>query len=73
MRSVLIAAGGGGDAVGAILARRCLAADTADPLLIAAYAWERVRVDPEPGPRPPGHDDLQDTLRSPPLWRATKR
>jgi hypothetical protein len=53
MRSLLVAAGGGGDVVGAILARDCIAAGSADPLLIATYAWERVRIDPEPGPRPP--------------------
>lgn len=54
MRSLLVAAGGGGDAVGAIMARRLIAPDMNGPLLIATYAWERVRVDPEPGPRPPG-------------------
>jgi hypothetical protein len=39
--------------VGAILASRCVGVDGGEPMLIATYAWERLRVDPEPGPRAP--------------------
>jgi hypothetical protein len=35
------------------MARRFLAPGEPDPLLVATYAWERVRLDPVPGPRPP--------------------
>lgn len=46
-----MAAGGGGDAVGALLARRALG-DTDDrPPLVTTCAWERLRIDPVPGPR----------------------
>jgi len=47
-----VAAGGGGDAVAALLVRRILAPDEAGPVLISSCAWERLRVDPTPGPRP---------------------
>jgi len=51
MRILFVAAGGGGDAVGILLARRILAPHDAGPALISTCAWERLRVDPVPGPR----------------------
>lgn len=57
MRTLLVAAGGGGDALGALLLRRHLLTDPAEPPLIATYAWERLRIDPLPGPR--GLDSFQ--------------
>ncbi|MGL5818289.1 MAG: DUF1152 domain-containing protein [Phycicoccus sp.] len=49
MTALYLAAGGGGDAVGVLLLRRLLRAGPAP--LIATIAWERLRIDPEPGPR----------------------
>lgn len=46
-----MAAGGGGDAVGALLARRALGDTDARPPLVTTCAWERLRIDPVPGPR----------------------
>lgn len=50
MGTLLLAAGGGGDALGALLLRRRLD-EISTPPLIATYAWERLRIDPLPGPR----------------------
>ncbi|PRH78986.1 hypothetical protein C6N75_11980 [Streptomyces solincola] len=53
MRRLLIAAGGGGDAITAALLHSALyGADT--PALVLTYAWERLVVDPVPGPRGAG-------------------
>ncbi len=44
-------AGGGGDVVGALaLARMCEGLGT--PFVLGGVAWERLPIDPEPGPRP---------------------
>lgn len=51
MRTLYVAAGGGGDAVGALLARRALGDTDERPALISTCAWERLRIDPVPGPR----------------------
>lgn len=51
--TLFVAAGGGGDAVGVLLAHRLLAPDDTGPVLIATCAWERLIVDPVPGPRSP--------------------
>ncbi|MFF4421555.1 DUF1152 domain-containing protein [Streptomyces sp. NPDC001549] len=59
MRDLYIAAGGGGDPVGTLIAARALTADRAgpaDPPLIATYAWERPEVDPTA--RPLGEGDF---------------
>jgi hypothetical protein len=50
MRTLIVAAGGGGDALGALLLRRLVTGDSPQPL-VATLAWERLRVDPLPGPR----------------------
>jgi hypothetical protein len=43
--------GGGGDVVGALaIARRCEELGT--PVVVGGVAWERMVVDPKPGPRP---------------------
>lgn len=54
MRTLLVAAGGGGDAVGAMLIRRLLGQDPSEPALVTTCAWERLRIDPVPGPRSRG-------------------
>lgn len=51
MRTLYVAAGGGGDAVGALLARRALGDTDKRPPLVTTCAWERLRIDPVPGPR----------------------
>jgi hypothetical protein len=51
MSTLFVAAGGGGDAVGALLAQRLLGAGDPGDAQIATCAWERLRVDPVPGPR----------------------
>lgn len=57
MGTLLLAAGGGGDALGALLLRHRLLGEEDTPPLIATYAWERLRIDPVPGPR--GRDGFQ--------------
>ncbi|MEU2431547.1 DUF1152 domain-containing protein [Streptomyces sp. NPDC007861] len=47
---LLIAAGGGGDAITTAMVHTALHGDNA-PALILTYAWERLVVDPVPGPR----------------------
>ncbi|MEU5921029.1 DUF1152 domain-containing protein [Streptomyces sp. NPDC047141] len=50
MKRLLIAAGGGGDAITAAMVHAALhGAHT--PALVLTYAWERLVVDPVPGPR----------------------
>jgi hypothetical protein len=51
VRTLFVAAGGGGDAVAALLVRRLLAPDEDGPALVSTCAWERLRIDPVPGPR----------------------
>jgi hypothetical protein len=49
MRRLVVATGGGGDALGAAMISLALPADV--DVAIFTYAWERLRVDPLPGPR----------------------
>jgi hypothetical protein len=46
---VYVAAGGGGDALAAAIVHRSLGHD--EPAVIATYAWDRLWIDPRPGPR----------------------
>ncbi|MFG2622801.1 DUF1152 domain-containing protein [Streptomyces sp. NPDC048507] len=53
MSDLYVAAGGGGDPVGTLVAARALTGERAGPghpPLIATYAWERPEVDPTSGP-----------------------
>ncbi|MFJ3788804.1 DUF1152 domain-containing protein [Kitasatospora sp. NPDC090091] len=50
MKRLLIAAGGGGDAIAAVMLRAALYGPDA-PALVLTYSWERLTVDPLPGPR----------------------
>ncbi|WP_165036716.1 DUF1152 domain-containing protein [Candidatus Protofrankia californiensis] len=52
MGVLLVAAGGGGDALAATIIHRILRPSAALPLVLT-YAWERLRIDPLPGPRGP--------------------
>src|SRR5262245_44174887 len=49
MTRVLIAAGGGGDALAAAILHRTT--PLAAPAVIATYAWDHLVTDPVPGPR----------------------
>jgi hypothetical protein len=49
MRRLVVATGGGGDALGALMIGRTSHPDV--DVAILTYAWERLRVDPLPGPR----------------------
>lgn len=47
----MLGVGGGGDVVGALaVARRCVELGT--PFVLGGVAWERLPIDPVPGPRP---------------------
>jgi hypothetical protein len=46
-----VAAGGGGDSLAAAIVHRALGHD--EPAVIATYAWDRLWIDPLPGPRRP--------------------
>ncbi len=50
MPSLLVAAGGGGDALAAITVHTLLH-EQHRPAAVMTFAWERLRVDPLPGPR----------------------
>jgi hypothetical protein len=47
---MLVAAGGGGDALAAVIVHRALTGP-AGQVVIATYAWDRLAIDPLPGPR----------------------
>jgi hypothetical protein len=47
--TILVAAGGGGDAITAAALRRPL--DLTEPMVIMTYSWDRLMIDPLPGPR----------------------
>ncbi len=49
MRTLVVAAGGGGDAItGSALARQL---NLDEPPIVMTYAWDRLMIDPLPGPR----------------------
>ncbi|MFF0416191.1 DUF1152 domain-containing protein [Kitasatospora sp. NPDC004745] len=50
MKRLLIAAGGGGDVIAAVMLHAALYGPAA-PALVLTYSWERLVVDPLPGPR----------------------
>ncbi|MFF3485044.1 DUF1152 domain-containing protein [Streptomyces sp. NPDC002701] len=52
MTRLIVAAGGGGDAVAAAMLHTALYGDE-DRAVILTYAWDRLLVDPVPGPRGP--------------------
>ncbi|MDX3356165.1 DUF1152 domain-containing protein [Streptomyces sp. ME01-24h] len=52
MTRLIVAAGGGGDAVAAAMLDAALYG-AEDPAVILTYAWDRLIVDPVPGPRSP--------------------
>ncbi|MYT70022.1 DUF1152 domain-containing protein [Streptomyces sp. SID8367] len=50
---MIVAAGGGGDAVAAAMLDRALYGGSGGPATILTYAWDRLLIDPVPGPRGP--------------------
>ncbi|MEV6803337.1 DUF1152 domain-containing protein [Streptomyces sp. NPDC051132] len=66
MTRLIVAAGGGGDAVAAVMLHAALYGD-GDPVVIFTYAWDRLPIDPVPGPRGPGNfSGLEPVTRS--VW-----
>ncbi|RKN38990.1 DUF1152 domain-containing protein [Streptomyces hoynatensis] len=63
MKRLLIAAGGGGDAIATAMVHAALHGAGTEALVLT-YAWERLVVDPVPGPRRPS--DFSGTLRPTP-------
>ncbi len=53
VKRLIVAAGGGGDAVAAAMLHAALYGDDGGPALILTYSWDRLIVDPVPGPRSP--------------------
>ncbi|MEU9039695.1 DUF1152 domain-containing protein [Streptomyces sp. NPDC048352] len=49
MTQLLVAAGGGGDVIGTTLVHGAISGD--EPAVVLSYSWERLVVDPIPGPR----------------------
>ncbi|MFF9242211.1 DUF1152 domain-containing protein [Streptomyces sp. NPDC014801] len=52
MTRLIVAAGGGGDAVAAAMLHAALYGDE-DQAVILTYSWDRLVIDPQPGPRRP--------------------
>jgi hypothetical protein len=66
---VYVAAGGGGDALAALLLHRTLHGTEA-PAVIASYSWDRYIVDPQPGPR--SVEDFESLRQLTPItWEIT--
>ncbi|MFI5813987.1 DUF1152 domain-containing protein [Streptomyces sp. NPDC051643] len=53
MTRLIVAAGGGGDAVAAAMLDAALYGDEDGRAVILTYAWDRLLIDPVPGPRGP--------------------
>ncbi|RSM98419.1 hypothetical protein DMH25_29415 [Streptomyces sp. WAC 01325] len=68
MTRLIVAAGGGGDAVAAAMLDAALYGDD-DQAVILTYAWDRLLIDPVPGPR--GPDDFTDLEPiTPAVWQV---
>lgn len=67
--TLYVAAGGGGDVLGAVMVALSRGARLSD-LSIASYAWERKRFDPAVGPRGPSDFDGLERV-GPDVWRIT--
>ncbi len=64
--TLVVAAGGGGDVIGAAMLA-ALAAGPGGPVHYASWSWDRLSVDPTPGPRGP---QAFDGLRPVGRWNA---
>lgn len=69
MMRLIVAAGGGGDAVAAAMLHAGLYGDEG-PAVVLTYAWERLLIDPVPGPR--GYGDFTRLAPlTPTVWSVT--
>nr|WP_079174920.1 DUF1152 domain-containing protein [Streptomyces malaysiense] len=69
MTRLIVAAGGGGDAVAAAMLHAALYGNDSDPAVILTYAWDRLLIDPVPGPR--GADDFTGLEPiTPAVWKV---
>ncbi|MEU5255271.1 DUF1152 domain-containing protein [Streptomyces longwoodensis] len=66
MTRLIVAAGGGGDAVAAAMLHAALYGDE-DHAVILTYAWDRLLIDPLPGPRRPADFTGLERL-TPAVW-----
>ncbi|GGZ81307.1 hypothetical protein GCM10010344_55550 [Streptomyces bluensis] len=66
MKRLIVAAGGGGDAVAAAMLHAALYGDE-DQAVILTYAWDRLLIDPVPGPRGPENFTGLEQL-TPAVW-----
>lgn len=68
MTRLIVAAGGGGDAVAAAMLHAALYGDQ-EQAVILTYAWDRLLIDPLPGPRRPADFTGLERL-TPAVWRV---
>ncbi|MFJ5174925.1 DUF1152 domain-containing protein [Streptomyces griseoviridis] len=68
MTRLIVAAGGGGDAVAAAMLDAALYGDE-DQAVILTYAWDRLLIDPVPGPRGPDDFTGLEPL-TPTVWKV---
>ncbi|MDH6628337.1 hypothetical protein M2271_006169 [Streptomyces sp. LBL] len=69
MTRLIVAAGGGGDAVAAAMLDAALYGDAGEQAVILTYAWDRLLIDPLPGPR--GADDFTGLEPlTPAVWKV---
>ncbi|MFJ5305406.1 DUF1152 domain-containing protein [Streptomyces sp. NPDC088350] len=69
MTRLIVAAGGGGDAVAAAMLDAALYGDQ-DRAVILTYSWDRLLVDPTPGPRNPSDFTRLEPL-TPSVWSVS--
>ncbi|MEU1512948.1 DUF1152 domain-containing protein [Streptomyces sp. NPDC005811] len=68
MTRLIVAAGGGGDAVAAAMLHAALYGDE-DQAVILTYSWDRLLIDPVPGPRGPEDFTGLEPL-TPTVWKV---
>lgn len=69
MTRLIVAAGGGGDAVAAAMLDAALYGDDNGRAVILTYAWDRLLIDPVPGPRGPENFTGLEPL-TPAVWKV---
>lgn len=65
-----VAAGGGGDALAALIIGRALDPESSRQPVVASFSWDRYIIDPTPGPRAV-HDFIGLMRRAPQVWEVT--
>ncbi|MBV7701123.1 DUF1152 domain-containing protein, partial [Streptomyces sp. TRM70350] len=69
MTRLIVAAGGGGDAVAAAMLDAALYGDDNGRAVIFTYAWDRLLIDPVPGPRGPENFTGLEPI-TPAVWKV---